>query len=103
MVGDIATGMLKAWHDRDVQSKILREGLFHKIAFLLVICMAQGMEYASGLLPQIELNLPVAGTVCAYIIMTEVVSIAENLKAINPDIGGITNRLGDHDEPKDKE
>ena len=41
----------------------------------------------------------------AYIILTEIVSVLENLRDINPDIGGIMNRFPAHpdDEPNDDE
>ncbi|RYQ66084.1 toxin secretion/phage lysis holin [Bifidobacterium pseudolongum subsp. globosum] len=106
MVLDIITGFIKAWKDNDVKSKALRAGLFHKASFILVIVLAQAVEYAADEIPQIQLNVPIVGAICAYIILTEVVSVLENLKAMNPAIGGIMNKFPAHpDDPSkpDKE
>lgn len=73
MVLDIITGFIKAWKDGDVQSKALRAGLFHKASFILVIVLAQAVELAADEIPQIQLNVPIVGAICAYIILTEVV------------------------------
>ena len=103
MLADIVSGFLKAWRAHDIQSRALREGLFHKSAFIGVIALAQLTELAAAKIPQIELNLPITGGICAYIILTEIVSVLENLRDINPDIGGIMNRFPAHpsDEPED--
>lgn len=103
MLADIASGFLKAWRAHDIKSRALREGLFHKSAFIGVIALAQLTELAAAKIPQIELNLPITGGICAYIILTEIVSVLENLRDINPDIGGVMNRFPAHpaDEPDD--
>lgn len=104
MVLDIITGFIKAWKDDDVQSKALRTGLFHKAGFLLVIVLAQAVELAADEIPQIQLDVPIVGAICAYIILTEVVSVLENLKSMNPAIGGIMNKFPAHpaDDPTDE-
>lgn len=103
MLADIASGFLKAWRDHDIKSRALREGLFHKSAFIGVIALAQLTELAADKVPEIELNLPITGGICAYIILTEIVSVLENLRDINPDIGCVMNRFPAHpaDEPDD--
>lgn len=103
MLADIVSGFIKAWHDNNLQSKALRNGLFHKAAFLGLIGVAQLTELAADKMPEIELNVPIVGAICAYIVLTELVSVLENLRDINPDIGGIMNRFPAHpsDEPED--
>ena len=103
MLADIVSGFIKAWHNNDLQSRALRNGLFHKAAFLGLIGVAQLTELAADKMPEIELNVPIVGTICAYIVLTELVSVLENLRDINPDIGGIMNRFPAHpsDEPED--
>ena len=105
MLADIVSGFIKAWHDNDLQSKALRNGLFHKSAFLGLIGVAQLTELAADKMPEIELNVPIVGAICAYIVLTELVSVLENLRDINPDIGGVMNRFPAHpaDEPDDDE
>lgn len=103
MLADIVSGFLKAWRAHDVKSQALRNGLFHKAAFLGIIGVAQLVELAADKIPEIELNLPITSAICAYIVLTELVSILENLRDVNPDIGGIMNRFPAHpaDEPTD--
>ena len=103
MLADIISGCLKAWQAHDVKSQVMRTGLYHKSAFLGVIGLAQLTELAADKIPEIELNLPITGGICAYVILTEIVSVLENLTDINPDIGGIMNRFPAHpaDEPED--
>lgn len=103
MLADIVSGFIKAWHDNDLQSRALRNGLFHKAAFLGLIGVAQLTELAGDKIPEIKLNLPITSAICAYIVLTEIVSVLENLRDINPDIGGVMNRFPVHpaDEPDD--
>lgn len=105
MLADIVSGFIKAWHNNDLQSRALRNGLFHKAAFLGLIGVAQLTELAADKIPEIELNLPITSSICAYIVLTEIVSVLENLRDINPDIGGALNRFPAHpdDEPNDDE
>lgn len=103
MFADIISGVLKAWHAHDMQSKALRNGLYHKAAFLGVIGLAQLTELAADKMPEIELNVPITGAICAYIVFTELVSVLENLRDINPDIGGIMNRFPAHPADPDAE
>lgn len=108
MFADIISGFLKAWKMHDIKSRALRDGLFHKAAFLATIGLAQLTELAADRIPEIELNLPITGGICGYVILTELVSVLENLRDINPDIGGVLNRFpahpaDEHEEPdKDK-
>lgn len=96
MLGDILTGFLRAWYEGNISSHALRRGLFHKVGFLAVIVLSQGLEYAADIIPQIQLEMPLTVAVCAYIILTEVVSIIENIKGITPEIDGIVDRLTPH-------
>lgn len=103
MLADIVSGFIKAWHNNDLQSRALRNGLFHKAAFLGLIGVAQLTELAADKIPEIDLDLPITSSICAYIVLTEIVSVLENLRDINPDIGGVMNRFPAHpaDEPDD--
>lgn len=104
MIADIASGLLKAWQAHDIRSRALRNGLYHKAAYIGLIAVAQLTELAADKMPEIELNVPITGAICAYIVLTELVSVLENLRDINPDIGGIMNRFPAHpaDEPTDE-
>lgn len=63
----------------------MREGLYHKIGLLLVILLGVLVDYAQGWL-ELGMSVPVAGAVCAYIVIMEIGSSLENICKINPDL-----------------
>lgn len=96
MVADVVTGLVKAWRAHDVKSSAMREGMYHKIGYIGVIFLAQGIEVAADKVPGITLNVPIAAGICAFIILSETVSIMENLAAINPAIRSVFDRFPVH-------
>lgn len=82
---DMLTGIIKAVMMKDFTSSIMREGLFHKTGS--VICVAFGVlvDCAQTVI-DLGVSVPVASTICAYIIIMEIGSIIENICMINPDI-----------------
>ena len=102
MVADVVTGLVKAWQAHDVKSSAMREGLYHKIGYIGVIFLAQGIEVAAGKVPGITLNLPIASGICGFIILSETVSIMENLAAINPAIRAVFDRFPVHPDDGEK-
>lgn len=85
---DIVTGFLKAAYKKEINSTILREGLFHKLSEVFAIVVSVAMEYAAQYL-DIGANLPIADVVMGYITLTEIISIIENLCYINPTLAKI--------------
>ncbi len=82
---DIITGLTKAIKQHDIKSVKLREGLWHKAGFIGLIAFAHILEYAEQI-ADLGYTVPAVSAVCVYVIVTEAVSIVENLCAINPDI-----------------
>jgi toxin secretion/phage lysis holin len=81
---DILTGYIQAVINKNVDSKVMREGLLHKCLLIVAIIIGYVIEYA--------FNLPaVAQVITIYICVMEVVSILENLKKAGLDLG----KLGD--------
>lgn len=86
MVGDYVSGFIQAVINNNVDSKIMREGLFRKILLLLVILLSFIFQYA--------FNIPIISkVVCIYIIIMEIVSILENLKKAGVDLGKLGELL----------
>lgn len=85
IVLDFLTGISKAIMQKNVSSTVMREGLFHKLAFVLAIVLGIMCEVA---MTQVDLGftIPLTATVCGYIILTEVASILENMVALNPEL-----------------
>lgn len=80
---DIVSGFLKAVKGGEVNSSVLREGLFHKAAEVLALIFATTIEYAS---PYISLpeGLPLVAATATYLCVMEGISVVENLCAVNP-------------------
>lgn len=82
---DFLTGIIKAITNKNVSSTVMREGLLHKCAFVLVIILAIMCEAAMTHL-DLGIKVPLIVPVCAYIILTEIASILENIADINPEL-----------------
>ena len=86
IVGDYITGVIKAVKNKDLCSTKMRLGLWHKAGFI----GAMALGYACQLAVNYDL-LPtsfsaVFGGVCAYVFITEAISIFENLCALSPEM-----------------
>lgn len=82
---DMVTGLVKAFKEKKYTSSVMREGLFHKCGSILCVVFGVLIDYAQGFL-DLGVSVPVAVSVCAYIVLMEIGSIIENVCAINPEI-----------------
>lgn len=97
---DFVTGLLKAYCKNDVASKAMRLGGIHKIAEVIVMSVACGLEIGLQMLGQFysvgadgelaEKLAAVSGMVASllvflYIVVMELISILENYSEINPE------------------
>lgn len=108
MLIDIATGFAGAAKRGVIDSGALREGLWHKAGFCGLLVLAAVYEVAvvwidfeaarAGFAISMP-EIPAVGIMCAYIVLTEIVSVMENLCVLNPDIADLpfVGRLGVHD------
>lgn len=80
---DIVTGFTAAVANQNVSSSAMREGLFHKLGFIFALILAALLQYASGLL-DLGIEIPTLAAVAVFIILTEAVSILENIAEMNP-------------------
>lgn len=85
MVIDVFTGVLKAVKNKELNSTKAREGIYKKASFILFIAFGYLADYAMGYV-NIGFTLPAAATICTLIIVTEAISVLENLGQINPDL-----------------
>lgn len=87
---DIVTGIVKAAKEHDVRSEKLREGLWHKLGFILAIIAGYLIEYLITVIDTSQIgftvNVPIMLTICGYIILTEIVSVFENISKISPEL-----------------
>lgn len=70
---DILTGYIQAVINKNVDSKVMREGLLHKCLLIVAILIGYVVEYAFNL-------STVSSVITIYICLMELMSIAENLK-----------------------
>lgn len=82
---DIATGFLKAIYQKKINSTVLRKGLFHKLAEVISIALAYGLELASQYF-SIGTDVPFVAGVATYISIMEIISVMENICEMNPDM-----------------
>lgn len=87
---DIVSGLVKAAKEHDIRSEKLREGLWHKLGFILAIIAGYLVEYLMSVIDTSQLGftvkVPIMLTICGYIILTELVSVFENISKISPEL-----------------
>lgn len=76
---DILTGYIQAVINKNVDSKVMREGLLHKCLLIVAIVIGYIVEYAFGL-------SAVSSVITIYICAMELMSILENLKKAGVDL-----------------
>lgn len=87
---DVITGYLKACVKHEVKSSRMREGLAKKFGEITILIIGKLFEYGLGI-PKYILNI-----ISLYIIIMELVSIAENLDKMGVPIPKfVKKRLGD--------
>lgn len=87
MIIDYTSGMLKAWVNAELSSKIGLKGALKKVGYLLVICVAGVVDWliTSGLTSvgiDIGINFCFGLIVTIWFIINECISILENLSIL---------------------
>lgn len=107
IVLDVMCGFAGAVKRHDVKSCKLRDGLWHKAGFVGLIALAYVIEYTAQF-ADLGFDVPTVFAVCVYVIVTEVVSVFENLCVLNPELvssplGRVFGKKLDADAPYDKD
>ena len=86
IVADYISGLIKAIKNKELDSTKMRLGLWHKAGFIGAMALGYGCQLAVNydLLPS-SFNA-VFGGVCVYVIVTEAISIFENLCELSPEL-----------------
>ena len=87
MIIDYVTGMAAAWHTKKLSSKKGLSGIIKKISYLALVCVGMGVDWLiySGIK---SVGVDMGYTfffgvlVAVWLIINELISILENLKAI---------------------
>ena len=85
VVVDYVTGIAKAILTNTLSSRKMRQGLWHKLAYLMLTLVAYFVDMINL---HVDLGLPVSVFVCTVggISLIELTSILENITAINPEL-----------------
>lgn len=86
IAGDYLTGVFKAVKNKELDSTKMRLGLWHKAGFIGAMALGYACQLAVNydLLPT-SFSAIFAG-VCVYVIITEAISIFENLCKLSPEL-----------------
>lgn len=85
---DFISGFAKALYTHSVASSKMRDGLFHKFAYVLVVAICILFDYAQAKV-NLGTHVPLVSIACGYIILTDTVSFFENLTAFNLQIANM--------------
>lgn len=83
MLLDLISGVIKALKGKNLNSSVMRDGIFKKAGSVLVMLLGALVDYGQAYI-DMGVSVPVASIFCGVIIMTEIVSIIENACIINP-------------------
>lgn len=82
---DIVTGIMQAVANKTLDSTKMRAGGWHKCGFIMVIILAALVEWAMQFI-DLGFTLPLFVPACVFIILTEIVSIFENVCKLSPEL-----------------
>lgn len=85
IVLDLATGIMQAVANKTLDSTKMRAGLWHKCGFIMVIILAALVEWSMQFI-DLGFTLPLFVPVCVFIVLTEIVSIFENVCQLSPEL-----------------
>ena len=83
---DVLSGFIAAVQNGDVSSSAMREGIFHKLAELLLMALALLVDYMLEYPPFDSIGIPteIVLLVVGYLAVMEMISVIENICKINP-------------------
>lgn len=86
ILGDYITGVAKALHAKQLSSSVMREGLWHKGGEIAAMALAYGVQAGCSFEIFPESFSVVFSGLCIYIIVTEGISVFENICEVSPDL-----------------
>ena len=84
---DILTGVTQAVKNKTLSSVIMREGIYHKAGYVLILALALLAEYSVNYM-DLGFTTPLVVPCSVMICLTEFVSISENIERITPELAG---------------
>lgn len=82
---DILSGVTQAVKNKTLSSQVMREGIYHKLGYVLVIALAMLCEWSMQYL-ELGFTAPITIPCVVMICLTEIISIIENVEKITPEL-----------------
>ena len=101
MIIDYMSGMLKAWGNEELSSRVGLRGIVKKLSYLMLVCVAGVVDWLlwSGL-RQVGISLDFGFCfgliVTIWLIINELISILENLEALKVPMPAFLKRIIKH-------
>ena len=101
MIVDYMSGMLKAWGNEELSSRVGLRGIVKKLSYLMLVCVAGVVDWLlwSGL-RQVGISLDFGFCfgliVTIWLIINELISILENLEALHVPMPGFLSKIIKH-------
>ncbi len=98
-VMDVLSGYAAAMKRGELNSSVMREGLWNKMGEILAIALAKVCDfclcvYGANFL-EVTINTPLCEVVCGIVALYELTSVAENIGKISPTFGKwLIERIG---------
>jgi toxin secretion/phage lysis holin len=92
MILDYMTGVLAAGYEHNINSEKATNGLYKKAGFLLLLLLGMGLDIAVEYFSTTTLSIslpfssPFGLIICAWIVITESISVIENLSRLGAKI-----------------
>lgn len=101
MIADYLSGMVKAWINDELNSRIGLKGIVKKLSYMLVVIVAACVDWliGSGLIAvgvQLDRSYYFGVMVTVWLIVNELISILENLNAVGVPLPGFLSRIISH-------
>ena len=90
---DFVTGIIKALKQKNFNSSVMREGLYHKTGSVICLVLGALVDYAQTYI-DLGITVPISIAFCVYISLMEIGSIIENVGQINPKL--VPQKLREH-------
>lgn len=86
IVFDLVSGLVKGFAEKNLSSTKMRSGLFHKLGFVLALLLSYFAQWLCLVFQMPDGFAAVYPAVCLWVVLTEGVSVFENLCAISPEL-----------------
>ena len=86
---DVVSGVAAAYARSEIESPKLRQGLWHKAGYVVVLFCSIIIEWAMNNGMDLGFSLPLVVPICVWISLMEIVSTLENAAKINPELANI--------------